>query len=173
MFQLRRALTALPILALALPAAADAQEPDPQVQQVMAELQQINAQLMPLQERAMEDEALSSEREATTQALRAAMIEADPQVGASLDRMDAMLDEVRQAQEAGDADRIVALTQEAQQLQPRIAMAQQQALEREDIQDRIEAFQTNLRNRMIELEPAAARLFERADELQEQLNGGG
>jgi superfamily II DNA helicase RecQ len=38
----------------------------------------------------------------------------------SLDRLEKMMEEVQQAQAAGDAQRIIALTEEAQQIQPHI-----------------------------------------------------
>lgn len=172
--RMSRALLAVPLLALMAPGWASAQQqPEPQVQQWAAELQQIQMQLQPLQERALEDEQLREQRDATTETLRAAMLAVDPEVGASLDRLERMMEEVQQAQEARDAERLMALNQEAQQIQPRIAAAQQQALQQEEVQQTIEAFQTNLRARMVELDPESATLFQRAEELEQRIRGAG
>jgi chromosome segregation ATPase len=173
MYRLRHALVAVPLLALLLPATASAQQQEQQVQEWQAELQQIHAQLQPLQERALENEELQQQRAATTAALRAAMIDADPEIGPSLDRLEAMMEEVQAAQASGDADRIIALTLEAQEIQPRIARAQAQAVAREDVQAQIASFQEKLRDRMVELDPAAARLFERVAELEDRIRGAG
>jgi hypothetical protein len=165
-----RALLLLPLLALMLPGAAAARQGEQQ--DPMQELQQIYARLQPLQEQALADEALSQQRDATTATLRAGMVEADPGIEEGLDRLEAMLEEVRHAQAEGDAQRLIALNEEAQEIQPRIARAQAAALAMDHVRQSIDAFQASLRARMIELEPDAERLLQRADELEEGLAGG-
>jgi peptidoglycan hydrolase CwlO-like protein len=164
-----------PLIALAallLPLAASAQQQPPaEVQEWIEELQQIQARLQPLQEQALQDSALQEERDEVTSALRSAMIEADPDVAEKLERMDELLERARTAQEAGDAQAMIAINEEAQGIQPHIAQAQAQALARPDIQDRIDAFQQNLRQRMTEIDPEAPRLMERAEQLEARIVG--
>jgi hypothetical protein len=160
------------LLLLLMPVAAAAQQQEDQDQAWAMELQQIHVRLQALQERALEAEDLRQQRDETTALLRAVMVEIDPEVGPALDRLEAMMDEVLEAQDAGDVQRIVALSEEAQSIQPRIARAQAQAVQREDVREQIESFQQNLRARMIQMDGDAEALLARALELEQRLRGG-
>lgn len=165
----RRLGILLPLLALVLPAGVSAQADE---QAIVAELQSIQQELMPIQERALEDTALRTQREQATQALRSAMVAIDPAIETKLDRLEAMFDEMRAAQQSGDTEKISALNGEAQQLQPQIEQAQARAMAQPEVQQRIALFQENLQQKMIELEPKAEELFRRAAELERKLRGG-
>jgi chromosome segregation ATPase len=167
---IRTPLIALSTLLL-VPMTLNAQQqgPPPEVQEMMAEMQQIQARLLPLQERALEDEALLTQRDETTAAVRSAMIAIDADIGTALDRLEEMMREMAAAQQASDMETIVALNQEAQELQPRIAAVQGEALAQPEVAERIEAFQAHLQARMIELDPEARSLFERRDDLDRRL----
>lgn len=160
----------LTAILFALPQAAAAQTPAEA--QAMEELQRIEATLQPLNEQAMEDEGLQRQRDEATSALVEAMMEADPQIMQRMQRLEAMMQEMMAAQQAGDAAKIAALNQEAQELQPRIVQAQAHALSKEEVTNRIDAFQASLERRMLEIDPDSRQLIERRRQLQQQLTSG-
>jgi hypothetical protein len=165
------------LLAPASANAQDAPEIPAEVQQWIQEIQQVQAQLEPLQARALEEEDLKAEQDQVVKALRDQMVAADPENEGRLVRMEAIMAEAAIAQEAGDAEKLAALTTEASSLQPRIQAAQEAALAHPDVQPRIAAFQENLQKRIVAIDPAAQGMLDRVAELQERvsaaLNGGG
>jgi hypothetical protein len=166
----------LVLACMLVPALASAQQPAPDAAQVQgwrAELQQIDMQLVAAQQEALQDEALSAEQAEVTAAVRAAMIESDPTLEAQLDRLTEIMTEARAAQAAGDAERIAALTVEAQGLQPAIAQAQASAIAQPAIAARIDAFQGRLHARMIEIDPDTRPLLERRAELVQRIRAAG
>jgi hypothetical protein len=164
---------------VAVPSAGWAQQesgqPSPEVQQLLVERQQLQIRLAEIQDEALEDEALQGQQDAVSNAVRNAMIEADPSMAQKLDRLEAMMQEARAAQASGDMERITALTAEAQTLQPEIRQAQAAALARPEIEEQVDAFQLALRTRMSEIDAEAPALMERLEavelRLQAQLGG--
>jgi hypothetical protein len=171
----RIALTAVAAFACVFaPAVVSAQQPSPQqpspeVQQLLVERQQLTVRLGELQEQALQNEELREQQTVVSDAVRGAMIEADPTMQEKLDRIDAIMEEAREAQSAADMDRIAALTTEAEALQPQIREAQARALARPEIEQQVDAFQLALRTRMVELDPQAAELLDRLDELNRRI----
>ena len=167
-----RIRTALVLAFLAFPAALSAQQQElpPEVQELLAEAQQIQQQLQPVQQQALQDEAVQQGQQRAADAVRAAMISADPTMEAKIERLEAIMQEAQQAQTTGDQATIVALTQEAQQLQPQLAEAQAAALQHPDVKPELEAFQKQLRDRMTEIDPNARPLLDRLAQLEQQLD---
>jgi hypothetical protein len=166
-----RAAIAVALAAVLLPLAAQAQQngPPPEVQRLVAEMRQIQAELEPVQQEALQDPALQQEQQAVSDAVREAMVAADPANGERLDRMEAILLEARTAQAAGDTSKVAALSREAADLQPKVEAAQAAAIAQPVIEARIAKFQENLRAKMIELNPAAKERIERLEAISEQL----
>lgn len=159
------------LAAVLLPIAAQAQErqPPPEVQQLVAEMRQLQAELQPVQQQALQDSAIMREQEEVSTVVREAMVAADPANGPRLDRMEAIMEEARTAQQTGDTAKVTALATEAAQLQPQVEAAQEEALGQPGIQARIAQFQNNLRSKMIELDPNAKARIERLEELSQRL----
>lgn len=169
----RIALTAVAAFACVFaPAVVSAQQPSPEVQQLLVERQQLHVRLGELQEQALENEDLREQQTVVSDAVRGAMIEADPTMQEKLERIEAIMEEAREAQSAADMDRIAALTTEAEALQPQIREAQAQALARPEIEEQVDAFQLALRTRMIELDPEAAGMLERLEEIERRIRAG-
>lgn len=163
---------ALVMACAAFPAALSAQqqtEPPQEVQELLQEAQQIQQQLAPVQQQALADEEVQAGQQRAADAVRAAMIAADPTMETKLDRLEAIMAEAQQAQMTGDQETIVALTQEAQQLQPELAEAQAVALEKPEVESEIAAFQKQLRDKMAEIDPDARPLLDRLAQLEERL----
>lgn len=158
-------MSGLVLACMLVPVVASAQEQPAQVQAWRAELQTIEMQLSAAQREALEDETLAAEQAEVTEAVRGAMIAADPGIEAQLTRLGELVTQARAAQAAGDAERIASLTVEAQELQPVVAAAQARALQVPEIAARVEAFQGRLHARMAEIDPEAQGLLTRRDEL--------
>jgi hypothetical protein len=169
-------------LALALaPAALAAQEPTqqpaelpaqlpPEVQEWVMEIQQIQSALASVQDQALrQDPGLQEEQERLSAAVQDAMLEIDPGIPEEAERMEALFQEAQAAQEAADPDRILQISVEAQEIQQRFRQAQNQALQHPDIAPRLDAFQTRLQERMVEIDPEVAGRLERLDELERQV----
>jgi hypothetical protein len=158
-----------PAAASAQQPAPEVQQPSPEVQQLLVERQQLEVRLGALQEQALENTELREQQTAVSDAVRGAMIEADPTMQEKLDRIEAIMEEARTAQGNGDMERIAALTAEAETLQPQIQQAQATALARPEIEQQVDAFQLALRTRMVEIDPEAAELLDRLDELNRRI----
>jgi uncharacterized phage infection (PIP) family protein YhgE len=168
-----RTRTAILLAFAVSPAALSAQqqptEPPKEVQALLEEVQQIQQQLQPVQQKALQDETVQQGQERAADAVRAAMIKADPTIEPRLDRLETIMKEAQQAQAAGDQEKIAALTQEAEQIQPQVQQAQAAALEHPDVEPEIAAFQKLLRDKMAELDPEARPLLDRLAQLEEQI----
>lgn len=167
-----RVRTAVLLALVASPVALNAQqqtEPPQEVQEWLTEMQQIQQQLQPVQQQALQDETIQQGQQRAAEAVRTAMIEKAPEMEAKLERLETIMAEAQQAQAAGDQEKIMALTQEAQQLQPQLAQAQTEALALPEVESQVTAFQQQLRDKMVELDPAAKPLLERLAVLEERL----
>lgn len=172
----RTALGAVCALATVFaPMAASAQQPTqptqptPEMQEWIAEIQKLNNELGPLHDEAMEDPALQQEREAVRAAVREAMIAADPANGERIDRLEELEAEAEAAQAAGDTVKIAALTSEAQQLGPQVQAAQVEAMEKPEVDARVQAFEDKLFAKMVEIDPSAQAKLDQLNELNERL----
>jgi 23S rRNA G2445 N2-methylase RlmL len=167
-----RTRIALALTLIALPGAISAQQqeqPSEEVRTLLQEAAQIQQQLAPVQQQALGDEAVQQGQQQAADALRAAMIEMNPEMAASIERLEAIMQEAQLAQATGDQETIASLTQEAQQLQPQVMEAQAKALDHPDVQPRVAAFQKQLQDKMVELDPDAAPLLERLSQIEEAL----
>lgn len=142
---------------------------DPEAMALMVELQELQARLGPIHNEAMESEALAAQLDQIQTQVDVAMREADPELFERIDRFEAEFDE---AQEAGDQERIQALSMEAQGVQAELQALQADVLDRPEIRGPIEDFEMAQRARMIEIDPEVAELLERIDEVLAELQGG-
>lgn len=181
MVRMKRAFV-IALTALALPAAAAAQQRAPaapaqqaqnpsqqQMQQWMTELQQIHGKLEAIQAKAIQDPQLQAAQESLGTEIKTAMEKADPTLPESMQRVQALESEALKAQQAGDQAKLQQLAQEAQSIQARFMEAQAKAFQQPEIATRLEAFQTRLETRMVEVDPAASDLIQRFKELEGKL----
>lgn len=102
---------------------------------------------------------------------------ATPALETSLVRSEAIANEVRLAQEAGDAQKVAALVTEARTIQPQIEAAQVQALAQPELSAKVAAFTDKVEARIVALDPEARQLLDRRRELVQQIrkaiDGGG
>ena len=168
---LTRIRTALVLTFIAVPGAVSAQQAQPpeEIQKLLQEAAQIQQQLVPVQQQALGDEAVQQGQQRAADAIRGAMIEADPSLEAKLDRVEAIMVEAQQAQSTGDQQAIAALTQEIQQLQPGLQAAQTKALEKPEVQTEVEAFEKQLKAKMVELDPQSKALLDRLGQIEVEL----
>lgn len=134
-----------------------------------AELQQIGARLQAAHARAMQDPALRARQEALARDFRAAVLRVDPGLAGVEGRARTMEAEARRAQQAGDQASFMKLMEEARQIEIRIMNAQKKLLEDPAFAGRVRAFETELRKKMVEVEPQTPQLIARAELLQGKL----
>ncbi len=146
--------------------AAPGMDMDPHVMQLVMEMQTIQQELAPIQEAALQDEALAGQLAALQLQVETAMREEDPALMGRIAEIEA---ELAAAHESGDDARLQAVSVDAQALQQAIQTMQMSVLERPEIREPIEAFETAHRARMIEMHPEAEALLARADEIMDEL----
>jgi len=166
--------TALHAQASEARAAADAQaavvwQGSPQAQAWLEEARQLQQRMQPLQQRAMQDTSLRRMQREATSALSHAMREHDAEILDKLARMGEILEEAAAARAAGDEKTVAALEAEMRELQPAVAVAQAQALSKPGVRERMNTFESELRARMLLLDPSAAESLRRLGELEQQL----
>lgn len=149
--------------------AAQAQQPTQEVQAWFMELQQISGKLGEIQVRALQDPELQAAQNMLGTEVKAAMDKVDPGLAASVERVGALEQEAMKAQQEGDQAKLAQLAQEAQQIQTRFVTAQSTVLEQPELAAKVEAFQTRLERRMIEVDPEARTLIQRLRELETKL----
>jgi hypothetical protein len=162
-----------------LPAAASAQAPvmpppagadvDPQAAQWLSEIQQIHQRLSQLQEKALQDPALSAQRDSLGVHIRVAMETIDPALPQRMDRIAQMDGEAAAAEARKDDAALTQLRAEAQQIERQFLSAQQQALQQPALAAEVEAFQTQLEQKILATDPEAPQLLARFQELERKL----
>jgi DNA repair exonuclease SbcCD ATPase subunit len=194
MIQRFAAVIPLALALLVAPATLRAQEPAPatepapveengvdeaataQMQAWLAEIQELNGRLQDVRQAALQDAELSAAQEAIGARVRAAMEEADSTLVTSMTRLQSLQAEAEAAQQQGNGARLEELGAEAREIEERFAAAQQQALSQPELSAEVQAFQTRLQAKILELEPEAPQLIARFQELQQNLSaalGGG
>lgn len=151
------------------PQPMDPQMMDPEMMQNVMEVQQIQQQLESVSQQATQDPELSARLVSLQTRIQAAMREENPEV---VDRMDSLQQELMAAQQSGDQAGMQQLMTSAQGLQVEFQALQSSVLQRPEIRESIEEFETAHRARMIEIDPEAEPLLERLDELVARLPTG-
>ena len=151
------------------PASPAPEQPSPEVQGWLMEMQQLQQQLGPIQTQALEDSALLVSQQELGNEIKAAVEAADPGLNQRIEQLQGAEAELAAAQQSGDSTKLQALAQEALEVQQRFIAAQQQALQQPQITAKVEAFQTELEQKMIEVDPEAAVLIQRFRELEGKL----
>lgn len=165
------------VLALFLvPGALVAQQPGlnpaelpPEAREAFTELQQIQSELAPIQQAALQDPAIQSAQQALGAQLQEAMLEVDPRTPDHIAQLEALAAEAQTAQAEQDQQRFAEILAEAQQIERDLQSAQTAALQDPAIQPQVEGFQAQLQEKMVEVDPEAERLIQRAEELDQRL----
>jgi hypothetical protein len=160
---------------LAVPAAAQQMMPPQQeipdsVQRLMDEFQETEARFSALQNQVIQgNSGLQSRQQEIGIMVNDAMREIDPRAESRIERLQALEQEAMAAQQEQDMATFQALMLEAQELQTALRATQEEALEREEVQDAIETFQADVLAAMSELDPEAETMLERLQELAERI----
>ena len=170
------------ILGIALPALGIAQEsPAPateesglsaqeqQMQGWYIELQQLHTQLETIQAQALADQNLATRQEALGEEIRIAMETRDPSMAVRLDRMEAIEEEAIAAEAENNSQKLQQLLMEADDIQERLMVLQQQVVEDAPMAAKLDAFQADLQKKMVEVNPNAQQMMDRFTELEELL----
>jgi hypothetical protein len=165
--------------ALALPAAATAQQTTPapaqpaQAAPAADEATQLQQKLGALQQRAMQDPSLKAATDSFNAVLQAGMARVDPQAAAKSARAQAIQGEVTAARAANDNTRLNQLAAEANQLQAYFQNLQPRALALPEVQAARQTYLARLFAKMTEFDPQAQSYVERLTQLRSAGTTGG
>lgn len=170
------AILAAPLHAQQAPPATP-QLPD-SIQSLVQEFQTLRTHLGQVQDSALKATPALQEAQTEIQELiEEKMVEERPSLEADMERLEALRDEAAAAQQAQDQARLQELMQEGTQLRNQLEAAQSAAMEREEVQERMESFEAEMRVAMsdidADIDEALARMEEVASRLQAFQNGGG
>jgi len=149
-----------------VPAAAPATA---NVREWAAELERIKARLQTVHNQVMQDAALRRSQETFMRDVKAAMLRVDPGLDALATRVQGMQEQAVAAQQRGDARTLQQLEAELAPIQQRFMRAQQQVMQQPGIAARARQIETQLHQRMLQVEPNTDRLLERGRSLQARL----
>lgn len=134
------------------------------------ELQQIGARLQQAHERALEaNPQLRATQQQIFAEVKQEMERADPELARLAGRAEQLDAEARRARQAGNREQLRTLAAEASRLQARFLAAQRQVMSKPDIVARMQAYDTQLRQRMMQVEPQLDQLITRSRDLQMRL----
>jgi hypothetical protein len=135
------------------------------------ELQRIGAHLQWVHDRALQDPALRAARDGLVEAVKDAMDRVDPELARLARRAADLPAEHELATRRGDAARAQALHREMAQIQARFMTVEAQVLRQPEISRQARAYEQQLRQRLLLLEPLTDELLGRSTELQRLLQG--
>ncbi|MBW3573030.1 MAG: hypothetical protein KY467_18190 [Gemmatimonadetes bacterium] len=155
----------LMLVALAFTAGcANAQAPT--VEGARAEAARIEAALVEIEARVLADPELSRMNQALGDELLAAMLHADPGLGAAVGRLELLRDRRSRAIQDGDAAAAADAARRIERIERRYLRAQEAALRDPPLAERAARFNALLRRRMVQADQAAEDLLRRYAELQ-------
>lgn len=164
------------LLFAALPAGLTAQQGGidpaqlpPEAQELISELQRLQAQLQPIQQEAFEDPAIQAAQQALAADVQEAMAVVDPATPERMERLEALVAQAQVAQAEQDAAAMNEIVTEARGIEEQLQATQQAAIESAEIAPLLEAFEAQLLERMMEVDPNVESLIDRARELDARL----
>ena len=167
-------LAGAPAFAQELPG-ADAPAPGPtedaatSPEQIQVELMAVQQRLVEIEQAALEDPELDTARTELEGQVEAALQEADPEFDDKVERMEELGEEIQQAQQSGDAEAMQGLVSEGQTLEQDLMATHTRVTEGEPLASQIESFRERVMAKMVEVDPEAKELMERAETLMAQL----
>ena len=173
---LRPLLPTLALLAVLFPVvglqAQDIQtEQSPEEQELIAQIQQIQAHLDQIHTQVFQAvPELVSERDEIEEMVYDAMRDIHPEVDDDIERLQGMGRDAETAQLDGDMERLTEIISEAERIRDGVEAVQQAALEREDVQQRVDAFEDRVIQEMVRIDPDAENLMEEFETLVQRLN---
>ena len=133
------------------------------------ELQSISGHMQRVHERALQDPALRGARDRLMAVIQQAMDRADPELPRLYARVGQIQQEMDAARARNDAARFQAMEMEQAQIQARFMRVRGTVLRQADIARQARAYEEQLRQRMILIEPLTENLLARSTELQRLL----
>lgn len=141
-----------------------------EAQGLIVELQEVQSALQPIHEQALQHPEIQAAQQELGADIRAAMAEVDPATPERMARLQELIEQGQAAQAAEDEAKLNEIAGEARAVQERLQAAEAAAVQRPEIAPRLEEFQTRLLERMLEVDPEAESLLERAQELDARLS---
>ena len=149
-------------------APGQAELPD-SVQQMIQDFRGLQNRLASLQDSALQRSDQLQERQAEIQeSIQTAITESNPELEEDIARMEELQQEMREAQQAQNRERMMQLSMEAGQIRSQLQSAQADVMERPAIQEDIESFQNELLDEMIAIEPQTEELIAQLESLSDR-----
>lgn len=149
--------------------AIDPEQLPPEAQELITELQQLQAQLQPIQQQVLQDPEIQTAQQTLAADIQEAMAEMDPSTPERLERLQELMTQAQAAQEEQDATAMGEIVAEARALEEQLQAAQAAAIESPEIAPRVEEFEARILEKMVEVDPEAESMIERAQELDAKL----
>lgn len=149
--------------------AVDPAQLPPEAQELIGELQQLQARLQPIQQQALQDPEIQAAQQALGAEIQEAMVEVDPETPEKMERLQELMVQAQAAQAEEESAAMTEIVSEARALEQQLQAAQAAAIQSPELAPRVEAFQDRLLERMVEVDPEAEALLDRAQELNARL----
>lgn len=164
-------LSAALALAMAAPATAQEQAPpdEEQLQELVTEARHIQQHLASVQQQALASPEIARQREELSALIEEAISEQDPALENDLASAHDLEPQMAEAEAAGDQERLQELIEEVRALEARVAEAQRVALQDPELSSIVLAFNEQVEERILEIEPHARQMIERLQEIQSTL----
>lgn len=150
--------------------AIDPAQLPPEAQEMITELQQIQATLQPIHQEAMQHPEIQAAQQELGAEIQSAMVEVDPETPERMARLQALMQEGQAAQQEEDRAKLNEIAAEAQVIEQQLQAAEAAAIQKPEIAPKVEAFQEDLLEKMVEINPETETLIERARELDARLS---
>lgn len=139
------------------------------VQQMIQEFRGLQNRLASLQDSALQQsDQLQSQQAEIQESIQTAITETNPELEEDIARMEELQQEMQEAREAQNRERMMQLSMEAGQIRSQLQSAQADVMERPAIQEEIESFQNQLLDEMIAIEPETEELIAQLEALNER-----
>ena len=142
------------------------------IQKMYIEYQLINMKLQSIQQQALSDSEIAEKTEKFGEALDSAMVKKNPSIKEKLIKRDAIINDLEEAQQNGDKDKISKLQNDYKSISDELQPHQQNALEDEGLRNKGEKLNKALVKKMTEIDPEVPNLFSRLEVLSEKLQAG-
>lgn len=147
----------------------NAQTPNEETQKLYQEYMTLNQELRAIQQKAFQDSAIAKQAEELSDMIDKKMREIDPEAKKLIQQRDSIETEFQTAQNAGDQGKIEKLQQDYQELSTQLTPLNQQVMQMEDVQKKQQKLNSDMIQKMQEIDPQTQSKIQRLNEIQQQL----
>lgn len=147
----------------------NAQAPDAETQKIYQEYMSLNQELRTIQQKAYQDSAIAQQAEELSEIMDKKIREISPEAKELIQQRDSIETEFQVAQSKGDQAKIEELQQQYQELNTKLQPLQQQVMQIEEVQLKQRKLNSDMIQKMQEIDPQTQSKIQRLNEIQQQL----